>query len=104
MKTRFVDFEGIHGSGKTACTWNLYHNLMKHSMNDKVYFEYVVDDEQENPCNLSFISALKKAELDAIIQKFAKHKERIVSNMEQYGEYYCFSIPFLETSTNCSIP
>jgi hypothetical protein len=89
MKIRFVDFEGIHGSGKTACAWNLYNNLMKHGINAEVYFEYDIGDEHENLCNLSFLAILKKAELDVIIQRFAEYKERIMSNIQQYEEYCC---------------
>lgn len=89
MKTRFIDFEGIHGSGKTACAWKLYNNLMKHGISAEVYFEYDIDDEHENPCNLGFLAILKKADLDVIIQRFAEYKERIMSNIQQYGEYYC---------------
>lgn len=87
MTARFVDFEGIHGSGKTACAWNLYNNLKKQDINAKAYFEYDIDDEHENPCNLSFFAAFKKVEFDSIIQTFEAYKERIMSNAKQCGEY-----------------
>lgn len=66
MKTRFINFEGIHGSGKSACAWNLYSNLKERGMSAKVYFE-----------------------LEYISEKYAKYTERIMSNIKQYGDYYC---------------
>lgn len=89
MKTRFIDFEGIHGSGKSACAWNLYNNLNEQGKDAHVYFEYDLDNAQENPCDLKFLAVLKKSELDFISEKFKDHRERIMSSIKQYGEYYC---------------
>ena len=89
MKTRFINFEGIHGSGKSACAWNLYSNLKERGMSAKVYFEYDIDHTHENPCDLNFLAVLKKNELEYISEKYAKYTERIMSNIKQYGDYYC---------------
>lgn len=89
MKIRFIDFEGIHGSGKSACAWNLYNNLKEHGISTEIYFEYDLDNAHENSCDLNFLAVLKKIELDCIIEKFTMHIECVMSSIKQYGEYYC---------------
>ncbi|GKX67127.1 hypothetical protein [Inconstantimicrobium mannanitabidum] len=89
MKTRFIDFEGIHGSGKSSCAWNLYNNLNEQGKDVNVYFEYDLDNAKESPCDLKFLAVLKKSELDFILEKFKEHRERIMSSIKQYGKYYC---------------
>lgn len=37
MNTRLINFEGIHGSGKSACAWNLYNNLKKNDITAEVF-------------------------------------------------------------------
>lgn len=50
--TRFINFEGIHGSGKSAGAWNLFNSLNQRNVDTAVYFEYHMDATVENPCDI----------------------------------------------------
>lgn len=99
MKTKFINFEGIHGSGKTACAWNLYNNLKSKGVKAKVFFEYDMNSTIENPCDIRLTSVMKQDEFDFILQKFTSYEDILRTKLAIYNGWYCIFLPdFKETS------
>lgn len=81
MNTRFIDFEGIHGCGKTATAWILNKNLNDLGVKSKLFFEADMDAPYENPCDLTFMSAFSYSEFTWLLDSFPEQAARIVENI-----------------------
>lgn len=86
MKSRFIDFEGIHGSGKSACAWNLHNNLNKDSVEATVFFEYHMDSMIENPCDIRMTEVMTAEEFDNIIREHSLYREVLRNKVKIYKE------------------
>lgn len=93
MKTRFIVFEGIHGSGKSACAWNLYNNLRKKNIETKVFLEYDVDSIIENPCDIRKTAIMRQDEFKLITDKYTFHSENLRKKVKIYNGWYCIFLP-----------
>lgn len=93
MKTRLINFEGIHGSGKTACAWNLYNNLKINGVEANVFFEYNMDSTTENPCDIRLTSVMKQSEFNLILKKFTSYEDILKAKVVLYNGWYCIFLP-----------
>lgn len=98
METRFIDFEGIHGSGKSACAWNLYNNLKRNSVETSVFFEYDMDSTIENPCDIRLTAVMERDEFELIIQKFISYEDTLRAKLKMYNGWYCIFLPDFKES------
>lgn len=93
MNTRFINFEGIHGSGKSACAWNLYNNLNMNNINAVVFFEYHMDSTIENPCDVRMTAVMTEKEFEAVIQNYSIYEEVLRNKVKIYNGWYCIFLP-----------
>lgn len=94
MKIRFIDFEGIHGSGKSACAWNLYNNLNKNNIEEAmVFFEYDMDSIVENPCDIRMTAVMTAEEFEDIIRKHSLYTEVLRDKVKIYNDWYFIFLP-----------
>lgn len=98
MKTRFINFEGIHGSGKTACAWNLYNNLKNNDIEANVFFEYDMDSTTENPCDIRLTSVMKQSEFNLILKEFNSYEDILRAKVVVYNGWYCIFLPDFKES------
>lgn len=93
MNTRFIDFEGIHGCGKTATAWILNRNLNDNGIKSKLLFEADMDAPYENPCDLTFMSAFSYSEFTWLLDSFPEQAAWIKSAANKLGDYYLLYYP-----------
>lgn len=93
MNTRFIDFEGIHGCGKTATAWILNKNLHDLGVKSKLFFEADMDAPYENPCDLTFMSAFSYSEFTWLLDSFPEQAARIKSSAKKLDDYYLLFYP-----------
>ncbi len=61
MKTRFINMEGIHGSGKSTYAWKLFQHVNE-AHHTEVHFEYCGDSIIENPCDIRMTAVMEANE------------------------------------------
>lgn len=93
MNNRFIDFEGIHGSGKSACAWNLYNNIQKNNIEAMVFFEYDMDSIIENPCDIRMTAVMTAEEFNDIIRMHPLYSKVLGDNVKIYNSWYCIFLP-----------
>lgn len=93
MNTKFIDFEGIHGSGKSACAWNLYNNLKKNDIAAEVFFEYHVDSTIANPCDIRMSAVMTEEEFEEILREYSTYEKILRDSVRIYTGWYCIFIP-----------
>ncbi|MBP2115530.1 hypothetical protein [Paenibacillus silagei] len=93
MNTRFINFEGIHGSGKSACAWNLYNNLNTNNIKAVVFFEYHMNSTIENPCDVRMTAVMTEKEFEAVIQSHSVYEELLRDKLKIYNGWYCVFVP-----------
>lgn len=52
VKTKFINFEGIHGCGKSTTAWILNEKMCQEGINSKLFLEVDMDYAQKNPCDI----------------------------------------------------
>ncbi len=93
MKNRFIDFEGIHGSGKSACAWNLHNNLNKDNVEATVFFEYHMDSMIENPCDIRKTAVMTAEEFENIIREHSLYREVLRNKVKIYNDWHFIFLP-----------
>jgi len=98
MKTRFIDFEGIHGSGKSAGAWNLSNSLNRHNVDTAVYFEYHMDSTIENPCDIRKTAVMNKENFMNILQVHAADEAILRDKVKIHNGWHCIFLPEVKES------
>lgn len=93
MITRFIDFEGIHGSGKSASAWYLYRNLIDNGTNSKVFFEVDMTDPSENPCDFRFMTIMTEEQFNTLKENFKTEKSELEKRVRKIGDYILLYYP-----------
>lgn len=93
MKTRFIDFEGIHGSGKSASAWYLYKSLSDDGTASKVFFEADMDNAKENPCDFNFMAVLTEDQFKVLKEGFAAWENELIKKARRIGSDFMLYSP-----------
>lgn len=93
MNTKFIDFEGIHGCGKSTTAWILNDNLIDSGINSQVFLEADLDNPYENPCDFRFMSVLTEKELNQLKNEFPTQIQRITTFSKKIDDYYMLYYP-----------
>lgn len=92
MRTRFIDFEGIYGSGKSTCARELYESLSQ-EVPTEIYFEDDIDTTNENACDIRMTAVLSNEELEAIIRDYPFKETLIRGRVKVYNGWQCIFTP-----------
>ena len=98
MKTRLINFEGIHGSGKSAGAWNLYTNLNQNLVDTAVYFEYHMDSTSENPCDIRKTVVMNKENFMNILQMHTADEAMLREKVKMDNGWHCIFLPDVRES------
>lgn len=93
MKTKFINFEGIHGCGKSTTAWLLNQKLCQEGIKSKVFLEVHMDNVQKSPCDIRFFSVLDEKDYRELITKEVKHSDLIKRISERIDQYYLIYSP-----------
>lgn len=99
MKIRFIDFEGIHGSGKSTYAWKLFQqvNEIEHA---EVHFEYFADSIIENPCDIRMTAVMDSNEFKDLLDKNVNSRSVLLEKVRVYGGFNCIFIPDFNKDEN----
>lgn len=93
MITKFIDFEGIHGCGKSTTAWILNDNLKNSGLNSRFFIEADLDNPYENPCDFTFMSVLTEEELNELKNEFPAQIQMITTFSKKIYDYYMLYYP-----------
>lgn len=93
MITKFIDFEGINGCGKSTTAWFLNDNLKNNGFNSKSFIEADLDNPYENPCDFTFMSVLTEEELNELKNEFPAQIQMITAFSKKIYDYYMLYYP-----------
>lgn len=93
MITKFIDFEGIHGCGKSTTAWILNDNLKNSGLNSQFFIEADLDNPYENPCDFTFMSVLTEEELNELKNEFPAQIQMITTFSKKIYDYYMLYYP-----------
>lgn len=93
MITKFIDFEGIHGCGKSTTAWILNDNLKNSGLNSQFFIEADLDNPYENPCDFTFMSVLTEEELNELKNEFPAQIQMITAFSKKIYDYYMLYYP-----------
>lgn len=103
VKTRFIDFEGIHGSGKSAGAWNLSNSLNQHNINAAVYYEYHMDSTVENPCDIRKTAVMDKEDFAELLRVHPANEALLRDKVTVCDGWYCLFMPEVKDAPELSV-
>lgn len=93
MRAKFINFEGMHGCGKSTTAWILNKKMRKQGINSKVYLEVDMDYAQKNPCDIRFFALLDEKEYRKLIKMETQQSDLIERLAERIDDYYLIYYP-----------
>jgi hypothetical protein len=102
MNTRFINFEGIHGSGKSAGAWNLSNSLNQHNVDTEVYFEYHMDSTLENPCDIRKTAVMDKEQFAGFIREHGANEALLRDKVTTCDDWHFLFMPEVKDAPELS--